>query len=105
MNKKMDNLKSLIAKRRARLHPASPVAEQAAPAPKLEQKGSAAPTPALVAPVAPAVAEAPVVPAVEEQPVEVPQEEIPSTPEEPVEVVEDVKPKRRNRKNREVENG
>ena len=102
MNKKMDNLKSLIAKRRARLHPASPVAEQAAPAPKLEQKGSAAPTPALVAPVAPAVAEAPVV---EEQPVEVPQEEIPSTPEEPVEVVEDVKPKRRNRKNREVENG
>lgn len=78
MNKKMDNLKSLIAKRRARFQSARPVRQSAAPK-AVSPKQPEAP----VAPVAPveAPAEIPETPAVPETPVvevtEAPAEEAP----------------------------
>lgn len=124
MNKKMDNLKSLIAKRRARFQSARPVRQSAAPkavSPKQPEApvASVAPVeaPAEIpeTPVAPA--EIPETPAVPETPVvevtEAPAEEV-AAPVEEAPVAEEVPAaetdvfgrsvkKRRSRKVKEVE--
>lgn len=108
MNKKMDNLKSLIAKRRARFQSARPVRQSAAPK-AVSPKQPEAP----VAPVAPveAPAEIPETPAVPETPVaeatEAPAEEVAAPVEEAPAAETDVfgrsVKKRRSRKVKEVE--
>lgn len=115
MNKKMDNLKSLIAKRRARFQSARPVRQSAAPK-AVSPKQPEAP----VAPVAPveAPAEIPETPAVPETPVvevtEAPVAEEVAAPVEEAPVAEEATAaetdvfgrsvkKRRSRKVKEVE--
>ena len=114
MNKKMDNLKSLIAKRRARFQSARPVRQSAAPK-AVSPKQPEAP----VVPVAPveAPAEIPETPAVPETPVvevtKAPAEEV-AAPVEEAPVAEEAPAaetdvfgrsvkKRRSRKVKEVE--
>ena len=94
-NKKLSALEALINKRRSRSQAARPkTVQKQAVAPKVEE---VAETP--TAPIAEEVAETPTAPIAEEAQVETPVE----VPQEAVET--EVKPKRRNRKNREAENG
>lgn len=106
MNKKLDKLKSIIAKRRAHCKSVRPVRSPAAPkaaapkAPAETPKQDAVPAEIPETPTAPEAPAEEVAAPAEEAPV---AEEAPAV--EPVEVVEaEVKPKRR-RKSREVENG
>jgi len=115
-NKKLSALKDLISKRRSRPQVAQPKTVNTAvkqpkveatkvEAPKVEEKPVEQPQVEVAeTPTAP-IAEEAQVEAQVETPVEVPQEEAPIA-EAPAETVEaEVKPKRRNRRNREVENG
>ena len=106
-NKKLSALEALINKRRSRSQAARPkTVQKQVVAPKVEEVAETPTAPIAeevaetpTAPIAEEVAETPTAPIAEEVQVETPVE----VPQEAVET--EVKPKRRNRKNREAENG